>query len=79
MTKYRGYYIDNVVFSSKKDIDEFVKQSLINKLKSLNEMLLSPRYSGKEKLLIVSEISIREHKLHDEFGMSYEEIENLEY
>lgn len=75
MTKYRGYYIDGVVFSSKSDIDEFVKKSIIDKARVFNNMMLSGRYDASQMIQLAHEISIREHRLHTEFGMSYEDIE----
>lgn len=34
MTKYKGYYIDHVIFNSKAEIDEYLKQSAINTYKT---------------------------------------------
>jgi hypothetical protein len=39
----------------------------------------SSRYSDAEIMKLSSWISDKEKVLHDEFGMSYDEIENLEY
>ena len=77
MTKYRGYYIDKVVFSSKSEIDAFVKQSIIDKIKQFNKMMMSSRYSDAEKIQLAGMISDRERRLHDEFEMSWEEVENI--
>jgi len=82
MTKYRGYYIDHVVFNSKKDIDEHVKNELIAGIKKYIKLMFAPsssRYSDAEIMKLSSWISDKEKVLHDEFGMSYDEIENLEY
>ena len=77
MTRYKGYYIDHVVFNSKKDIDAFVKQSIIDKIKQFNKMMLSSRYSDAEKIQLVSMISDRERRLHEEFEMSWDDIEKI--
>lgn len=77
MTKYRGYYIDGVVFKNKKDIDEFVKNAIIEKIKQFTEMLFSGRYDASQMIELTAKISMRERRLHDEFGMSYEEIEMI--
>ena len=78
MTKYRGYYIDHVVFNSKKEIDEFCKNELIAGIKEYTKMMFSSRYSASEKLTLSQWVSDREKQLHEEFGRSGEEIEELE-
>ena len=77
MTKYRGYYIDKVIFSSKSEIDAYVKQSIIDKIKQFNKMMMSPRYSNSERIHLASMITDCERRLHDEFGMSWEDVENI--
>lgn len=78
MTKYKGYYIDGVVFKNKAEIDEFIKQSILDRLQIFFSMFNSDRYSAKEKFAISCEIAIREKRLNTEFGMSYAEIEKFE-
>ena len=82
MKKYKGYYIDGVVFKSKKDIDEFYKNNIISKIKVFHSLLFEMpegHYSDKEKLMISDEITIREKRLHDEYNMSWEEIEMIPF
>lgn len=79
MTKYRGYYIDGVVFTSKEQIDEFVKKSIIDKARQFNDMLMSGKYDNNQMMKISDEISIREKRLHDEFHMDYDSIEAAIY
>ena len=79
MTKYRGYYIDGVVFNSKAEIDEFVRNLLINSARQFNDMLMSGRYDSAEMMQISDEITIREQRLHNEFNMSYEDVEDAIY
>ena len=77
MTKYRGYYIDKVTFSSKSEIDAYVKQSIIDKIKQFNKMMMSSRYSDAERIHLAGMITDYERRLHDEFGMSWEDVENI--
>ena len=79
MMKYKGYYIDGVVFNSKEQIDNFVKSEVIRKARQFNEMLASGRYNAGQMLELADEITIREKRLHDEFNMNYDEIENAIY
>lgn len=75
MTKYNGYYIDGVIFNSKEDIDCFVKESIITKLRHLNEMFTSNRYTVAQKCEIATMMADREHILMDTYGMTPDEIE----
>lgn len=81
MTKYKGYYIDNVIFNSKNDIDNFIKSELITKIKKYSKMLvdapeahITPGYVHG----FIEIITAAEDRLHKEYNMSYEEIEKLE-
>ena len=79
MMKYRGYYIDGVVFKTKAEIDEFLKNAIIKKARVFNDMLMSGRYDASQQMQLSDEISLREKTLHDEYGMDYEEIEKAIY
>ena len=79
MMKYKGYYIDGVVFNSKAEIDEFVKAEIIKKARIFNDMLMSGRYEASQMIKLSTEISIRERRLHEEFNMDYDSIENAIY
>lgn len=79
MTKYKGYYIDKVIFNSKKDIDEHIKKSNIEAIKRLEEMFENPRYSASEKMGIASMISDREYFLFKEYGIGEDELWNMIY
>lgn len=72
MRQYKGYFIDHVIFNSKEDIDNFIKQRAIERLISLNE-----EFARKADMAIMKMISDCEDRLHDEFGMSYEELEEI--
>jgi len=77
MTKYKGYYIDGAIFNSKEDIDTFIKGETIKKIKQLYEMMTNPRYNAPELMAISNMITDREIILHNEYGMTWEEIENI--
>lgn len=73
MKKYKGYYIDNICFKSKKNIDEFIKSQTIERYKKLSKMF--SKNPSMELSSLLSDLSI---KLHDEHNLSYNEIEALE-
>lgn len=79
MTRYKGYYIDGVIFRTKQEIDDFIKNEIIRKIKIFYELFSSDRYSPAEKMSICKEISTREIRLHDEYGMEWDEIEALQF
>lgn len=73
MTQYRGYYIDNDVFFSKADIDNFIKSQAVEKFIKLNKYF-------SEHLTMEASVACTEQAkiLHDSFGFSWEEIEAME-
>ena len=77
MKNYRGYYIDGICFNSKADIDNFIKAQNIKSMQIANEMML--RSTGDTAMAH----SIRAQKyaeyLHDHCGMSWSEIEAVEF
>ena len=73
MKKYKGYYIDGVVFKSKNDIDEHLKKLAIERYIKLSRMF--QKNPSMELSSLLSDLSI---KLHDEHNLSYNEIELLE-
>lgn len=79
MKKYKGYYIDGVVFKTEAEIDAYHKNSIIEKIRIFNEMLTNPRYNDAELIAITAEITLREKRLHDEYGMSWEDIEEIPF
>lgn len=79
MTKYKGYYIDGVIFKTKAEIDGFIKAEIIKKIKVLHDMMFSGRYSNAEVMQLNNEITFREERLHDEYGMNWEEIEEIPF
>ena len=81
MKRYKGYYIDGVVFKSEAEIDEFCKKTIIEKIRMFHDMLFNhgDRYTPAEQYKICEEISIREQRLHDEYNMSWEDIEEIPF
>lgn len=79
MVKYNGYYIDGVIFHNKQEIDNFIKDAIIKKIKVFSDMMLSGRYSSMEVLRICEEMHTREKVLHDTYGMSWEDIEMIPF
>lgn len=73
MTKYRGYYIDKVVFTSKEDIDTFIKEKTIKAYRQAIRFFL--RDSSMEASIFADQ---KAEYLHNECGMSWSEIEEIE-
>ena len=73
MVKYKGYYIDHVVFNSKADIDKFVKEEAIKAYEK------ACRYFAKHPTMEACESCMRKADvLHNEYGLGYTEIEKIE-
>ena len=73
MKKYKGYYIDNVNFTSEKEIDEFLKKQAVDRFAKLNR-IFSKNPSMEASVLCDQQAQ----KLHDNFGFSWEELERME-
>lgn len=73
MKKYKGYYIDKVIFNNEKEIDDFIKKQTIEKYQNLCKM-----FANDACMELVTMMQPYEDKLHNEFGLSYDEIEELE-
>lgn len=73
MTKYKGYFIDNVTFNSKEAIDRFLMNQAIESYKK------ACRYFA-EHCTMEASIYCNEKAdyLHMEFSLSYGEIEQIE-
>lgn len=73
MKKYKGYYIDKVVFHNETEIDEFVKQQEIREYKircqvfAINKNMEASIYASEQA-----------EKLNREYGISWEELEQME-
>ena len=73
MTKYKGYYIDHVVFNSKDEIDAFVKAQAVEGYKAAYK-----RFTAKPNMETSAYCSKLADRLHKVFGLSYAEIEEIE-
>ena len=73
MTQYKGYYIDNIYFHSKADIDAHIKQKAVDEYQ--RRIRYFADHSTVEASIFCSE---QADLLHNNFGFSYEEIEAIE-
>lgn len=73
MKKYIGYYIDGVYFNHKCEIDNFIKEQSIERYKMLVKM-----FANNSIMEISIACSDAADFLHNECGLSYEEIEQIE-
>ena len=73
MKKYRGYYIDKVIFSNEAEIDAFIEKQAVERFAKLNKIFAN--HMTMETSIACSE---QAKLLHDNFGFSWEEIEAME-
>ena len=73
MKAYKGYYIDGVVFNSKQDIDNFLKEWAIKDYKMAVEMFVN--CANLANSLWASEKAERLVKYH---GFTWEQVEDIE-
>jgi hypothetical protein len=73
MTQYKGYYIDHIYFHSKAEIDAHIKQKAVEEYQRRIRYFVD--HSTMEAFIFCDEQADR---LHNIFGFSYEEIEELE-
>lgn len=73
MTRYKGYYIDHVVFNSKAEIDAFIKEQAINGYKTACRL-----FYEKASMEAAAYMASREKQLHDVYGLTWEQIEDIE-
>ena len=73
MTNHKGYYIDNVIFSSKEDIDNFIKKQAVDRFVMLNKL-----FAERPDMGISIACSEQADRLHNQFGFTWEEIEEIE-
>ena len=73
MKQYKGYYIDQVIFNNETEIDAFIKKQTIEKYQQLCKM-----FANDACMALIVMMTPYEERLHNEFGLSYEEIEQLE-
>lgn len=73
MTQYKGYYIDNIYFNSKDEIDAYINQEAVEEYQ--RRIRYFADHSTIEASIFCSE---QADLLHNNFGFSYEEIEAIE-
>lgn len=73
MTQYKGYYIDHIFFHSKAEIDAHIKQQAVEKFQMLNKF-----YAERPDRGVALLCDEQAERLHDIFGFSWEEIEEME-
>lgn len=73
MKQYKGYYIDRIYFNDKSEINDFIKKQAVDRFIMLNKMF--SKHPNMELSIMCSEQADR---LHNLFGFSYEELEELE-
>lgn len=71
--KYKGYYIDKVVFNSKEDIDIFLKEQAVKAFR--DAVWLFWKSPSMEASIFQDKAA---EKLNREFGMAWADIEELE-
>ena len=73
MKKYKGQYIDGVIFKTSNDVDEFLKQCAYDAYKTACELFI-------EKPSVATSIYMDEKAtvLHDQYGMGWDEIQEIE-
>lgn len=72
MKKYKGYYIDGVIFNSEREIDAFIKKQAIENYKMLCAM-----FADKPSMEL-NAMMCDKAKFLRECGLSYDEIEEIE-
>ena len=73
MEQYKGYYIDNIYFNRKDEIDDHIKQ------KAVEEYQRRIRYFADHSTMEASIFCTEQADLlHNNFSFSYEEIEAIE-
>lgn len=73
MKQYKGYFIDNVTFNNKADIDTFVERQAVDAYKKAVEMFAN--HSDMEHSIYADE---KAEYLVKEFGYTWEQIEAIE-
>lgn len=73
MKKYRGCYIDNIVFHSESEVDSFLKEKAIKAFRIAVQMFA--RNPSMEASLFAAEKAEYLNNLH---GMDWDEIEAIE-
>ena len=73
MKQYKGYYIDNVIFSSEREIDIFLEKREVQSYKDACELFA--HQPTIPMATYCDEIAVR---LVEQFGYTWEQVEELE-
>lgn len=73
MTQYKGYYIDHIIFHSKADIDNRIKEQAIDRYKMMCRKFMDD--STMELSILMSNHA---DYMHNVCGMDYNDIEAIE-
>lgn len=73
MKEYKGYYIDHVFFNSEEEIDKHIMDKAVERHTNLAELFASAPSIALSKAMDDSA-----DRLHSLFGLSYEDIEDIE-
>lgn len=73
MKQYRGYYIDNAIFNSTQDIDNFIKAEALRAYRKAIELFAETRTPAASVWA-----DQKAEKLVNEFGYTWEEVEAIE-
>lgn len=73
MKSYKGYYIDHIIFNTTEEIDNFIKNQNVEHFVNLNKM-----FTERPSIELSLMCSEQADYLHNSFGFSYEELEELE-
>ena len=75
---YRGYYIDGITFTTEADVDAFIKATNIRLMQKFNAAMLAA--DNADTMMVFSKLADDTARyLHDHCGMSWTEIEAVEF
>ena len=70
--------INGAIFANKAEIDSFIKATNISTMQKINAMMLNAHDAATKAAHCAAAMNIA-HYLHDRFGMSWAEIEAVEF
>lgn len=73
MKKYKGQYIDGVIFKTSNDIDEFQRQCALDSYKKACQLFI-------EKPTMATSMYVEERAmtLHNQYGLGWDDIQDIE-
>ena len=73
MKKYKGQYIDGIIFKNRKDIDEFQRQCAYDAYKTACELFIE-----KPSMATSMYLEERAMTLHNQYGLEWGDIQQIE-